>query len=158
MPACLCTDGHPGAPVDREDDGIPSSSADGDGPNDGDSVACLTPLRTNGTAVVEVLLSHAGHLHAWPDFNADGGRADADEQGVAVGERHRKVPFHCVTAIGSARGPRPESAPRRRPGAPAPGRRTSGGTRTGAAGPRPAGRGLQQAGNQIGGDVGQDVG
>lgn len=76
---------HLGGPPDIDADGFPSPGADGDDLNhqdDEDGVAFLTPLRTNDTAVVEVALAHAGYLHAWLDFNADGDWADPGEKFV----------------------------------------------------------------------------
>lgn len=72
-----------GGPPDIDADGFPSADANGDDLNnldDEDGVTFLTPLRTNDTAVVEVALSHAGYLHAWLDFNADGDWADPGEK------------------------------------------------------------------------------
>lgn len=100
-----------GATVDAEEDGQPTTNADGDDTNgdDEDGVVFTTLLRSGTTAGVDVTASAAGLLSAWVDFNRDGDWADAGEQiftdrALAVGQNSLTfaVPGGTATNAGAS--------------------------------------------------------
>lgn len=69
--------------VDEEEDGQPTSDADGDdtsGEDDESGIAFLTPIIPAEVASIDVESSGEGLLDAWIDFNDDGDWDDAGEQ------------------------------------------------------------------------------
>ena len=82
-----------GAQVDRESDGLPSASANGDDNNssdDEDGVVFTTPLVPGEVANLNVTASASGFLDAWLDYNqdqdwSDGGEAIFTSQPLASG-------------------------------------------------------------------------
>jgi hypothetical protein len=72
-----------GALVDWEGDGLPSAGADGDdlhGLDDDDGIVFTSLLHVGMPADLDAILTQAGFLNAWIDFNADGDWDDAGEQ------------------------------------------------------------------------------
>jgi autotransporter-associated beta strand protein len=70
---------HLGTSVDREADGQPSATANGDGTDENGVVGASAFIRGQ-TASADVMASAAGRLDAWIDWNADGDWADAGEK------------------------------------------------------------------------------
>lgn len=71
-----------GGGVDSDDDGQPTSNADGDdldGVDDEDGVSFTSGLGVSLDASVDVTASAGGLLNAWVDFNSDGDWLDAGE-------------------------------------------------------------------------------
>jgi hypothetical protein len=69
--------------IDSEDDGQPSAGADGDdlaNLDDEDGIVFTSLLIAGSQADLDAILSEAGFLNAWIDFNADGDWDDAGEQ------------------------------------------------------------------------------
>lgn len=60
-----------GAAIDDELDGQPSATASAEGADD-DGIRFLTPLRSGQSATIEVMVSTAGFLNAWIDFDSNG--------------------------------------------------------------------------------------
>jgi hypothetical protein len=72
-----------GALIDSEGDGQPSVGADGDdldGLDDEDGITFTSLLMPGTQASLDVVLTAAGLLNAWIDFNADGDWDDVGEQ------------------------------------------------------------------------------
>jgi hypothetical protein len=76
-----------GATIDAEADGQPIPPANGDDLNaldDEDGVTFLSPLTIGKPAQVQVIVSMAGKLDAWIDFNRDGTWAMGSPEQIAV--------------------------------------------------------------------------
>ncbi|HRX97940.1 MAG TPA: T9SS type A sorting domain-containing protein [Bacteroidales bacterium] len=72
-----------GSLIDAENDGQPTSAADGDDLNnldDEDGVTFTKPLVVGKQAFIKVKTSASGYLNAWIDFNQNGTWADAGDQ------------------------------------------------------------------------------
>ncbi|NCC73926.1 MAG: hypothetical protein EOM06_11065, partial [Sphingobacteriia bacterium] len=72
-----------GSLIDAENDGQPTSAADGDDLNnldDEDGVTFTKPLVVGKQAFIKVKTSVSGYLNAWIDFNQNGTWADAGDQ------------------------------------------------------------------------------
>ena len=68
---------------DTETDGLPTAAANGDdtnGSDDEDGVTFTSGLAVGQAASIHVVVSAAGNLNAWIDFNRDGTFDDAGEQ------------------------------------------------------------------------------
>jgi len=75
-----------GATIDSEPDGMPDPSAAGDdnaGIDDEDGVAPTNAVIRGSNVVYQIILSAAGNVFAWLDFNGDGDWSDAGEQILA---------------------------------------------------------------------------
>ncbi len=77
-----------GSSIDADLDGQPDATATGDdlldGNDDEDGVTFAGPLNLGQPATVDVVVSAAGFLNVWIDWNGDGDWADTDEQIVSA--------------------------------------------------------------------------
>ena len=88
-----------GGGVDHEDNGRPTTTADGDdndGNDDEDGIEFLTPIVPGESFTYSVLSSAIGWIEVWFDFNADGDWKDAGEHAFSEYADGVASPMHVT--------------------------------------------------------------